>query len=402
MLASRLDESYSPEVRSSLLPLTVAKITANSAARFAPPFVATIASGLDVSLSSVGVAIAVGELVGLSAPVLTRLAARFRRRTAMVAGLLGIAGGAGICALSTSVALFAVGLAALAMAKIVFDLGVVAWLTDRIEYAKLGRAFGLTETAWAIALFIGVVLMGLLTGLTSWRWGYVLALVAIVVMAAVLRRLLPDEPPRSAPVAVARHERQRFGAGWWVVVSAVALTGAAQSIFVTFGKWLQDDFGFSDTQLAAVIFGFGAVELVAASSTIRFLDALGKQRSVLVGTSIMVPAGLGFVAAQHHLYAGMGLLAVFIGAFEFTVLAVMSLSNNLIPPNPSRGLAMTVGAATLGRALMAPAATAAYSAHGMWLPAVLGVSCAAVTWLCHVRYRSVLASRLTPSRPTNA
>src|SRR4051812_45365556 len=67
--ASRLDETYSVEVRSSLLRITVAKVAANSAFRFVAPFGATIASGLHVSLASVGGAIAVGEFAGLSAPL---------------------------------------------------------------------------------------------------------------------------------------------------------------------------------------------------------------------------------------------------------------------------------------------------------------------------------------------
>lgn len=394
MLASRLDESYSVEVRSSLLALTVAKVAANSAFRFAPPFVATIASGLHVSLASVGGAIAIGEFAGLSAPVLTRVAGRFQRRTAMWAGLLGMAFGTSLSATSTGIVQFAIGLALMAMAKIVFDLGVIAWLTDRVEYAKVGRAIGLTETAWAIGLFVGVVLMGLLTGLTSWRWGYVLAAVAVVVMAAFLRHRLPAEPARPAAVAVKRHDRPRLGNGWWVIAATVTLTASAQSVFVTFGKWLQDDFGFSDTKLAGVIFAFGAVEFIAASSTVRFLDAWGKQRSTMIGCSVIVPAGVVLAVTHHHLFVGVAALAVFIGAFEFSVLATLSLSNSLVPSNPSTGLAMMVGGATLGRAIMSPIATTAFSAHGMWLPAVLGASCAAVTWLCHARFRSLQAHAL--------
>ena len=394
MFASRLDETYSAEVRSSVLPITVAKVAANSAFRFVAPFGATIASGLHVSLASVGGAIAVGEFAGLSAPLLTRVAGRFRRRTAITSGLLGIALGASVSATSPNIAMFAIGLVILALSKIVFDLGVIAWLTDRIEYAKVGRVIGLTETAWAIGLFVGVVAMGLLTGVTSWRWGYVLAVVAIVVMAAVLRQRLPDEQLRARVAPMPRHERVRLGSAWWVIAGGATLTGAAQAVFVTFGKWLQDDFGFSDAQLTAVIFTFGAVELVSASSTVRFVDSWGKQRSTMWGVAAMVPVGVALAVFHHHLYLGIALLAVFIGAFEFAILANLSLSNSLLPSNPSAGLAMMVGSQTLGRAALAPIATAAFSAHGMWLPATLGAGCAGLTWCCHARYRSASATPL--------
>ena len=393
MLTSRLDDSYSVDVRESIALLTVAKVTANSAFRFAAPFIATIASGLHTSLASVGGAIAVGEIVGLSAPMLTRTADRFSRRNAMSTGLLGMAGGASVAATSRGPVQFGLGLAVMAMAKIVFDVGVIAWLTDRIEYVKVGRAIGLTETAWAIGLFTGVVLMGIVTGLTSWRWGYVTAILGIAFMSALLHRRLP----REAAHASAARGRARLeptvglGAGWWVIVATVALTAAAQSIFVTFGTWLQADFGFSDTQLAAVIFGFGAVELLAASSTVRVLDSWGKQRSTMIGTSIVVPAGAGLALLHDHVVVGIALVALFIAAFEFSILATLSLSSGLVAGRPSGGLSFMIGGGTLGRATMAPIATAAFSRHGMWLPAALGSGCAAITLLCHARYRHLIA-----------
>ena len=404
MLTSRLDDSYSVEVRDSIALLTITKVTANSAFRFAAPFIATIASGLHTSLAAVGGAIAVGELVGLSAPALTRIADRFSRRNAMSAGLLAMAGGASVAATSRGPVQFGVGLALMAMAKIVFDVGVIAWLTDRIEYAKVGRAIGLTETAWAIGLFTGVVLMGVVTGLTSWRWGYVVAILAIAGMSALLHRRLP---PEGAHASAARDRarqgpRTGLGDGWWVIIATVALTAAAQSMFVTFGTWLQDDFGFSDTQLAAVIFAFGALELVAASSTVRFIDTWGKQRSTMIGTAIVVPAGAGLAVLHDHVVIGIVLVAVFIAAFEFSILATLSLSSSLMPGRPSGGLSFMIGGGTLGRALMAPVATAAFSRHGMWLPAVLGAGSATVTLLCHARYRHLVGHRAPtpPPAPT--
>ena len=72
VLASRLDESYAVEVRAAITPLTIAKVTANSAYRYVSPFIATVASGLDISLATIGTAIAISEIVGLSAPLIIR------------------------------------------------------------------------------------------------------------------------------------------------------------------------------------------------------------------------------------------------------------------------------------------------------------------------------------------
>ena len=388
MLASRLDESYSDEVRAAITPLTIAKVTANSAYRYISPFIATVASGLDISLATIGTAIAISEIVGLSAPLLIRFSGRYRRRPVICAGMLGMGLGAGIAATSTEAVQFTVGITVLALAKIVFDLGTIAWFTDRVDYIRVGRVIGLIESAWAIGLFTGVVLMGLLTGLTSWRWGYVLAIVAMAVMAAILRERLPDEPARPAVVAGAKGFTFNLGPAWWVIAATIALTASAQAIFVTFGKWLQDDFDFSDTQLAIVIFGLGGFELLASLASAGFADRWGKQRSTMYAAAAMIPTVGGVAFLHSHLAVGLALLALFIVAFEFAIVSTVSLANGLVPSNASAGLGMMVSGATLGRAVMAPIATSTFTSHGMWLPAALGAACAMITLGCHLRYRA--------------
>ena len=51
---------------------------------------------------------------------------------------------------------------------------------------------------------------------------------------------------------------------------------AAQSLFVTFGPWLEDVFGIGTIGLAAVTFGIGALELVASTTSARAPTAGGK------------------------------------------------------------------------------------------------------------------------------
>ena len=89
-----LDDSYPAAVRRALGAVTGARLATNAAYRYAPPFLATIARGLDVDLADLGVALAVTEVCGLASPVIGRLVDRFSRRAAMTGGLVGIAAGA--------------------------------------------------------------------------------------------------------------------------------------------------------------------------------------------------------------------------------------------------------------------------------------------------------------------
>ena len=82
-----LDESYPPLVRRAVLPLTLARFSTNAVYRFAAPFLATIARGLDVDLADLGVALAVTELAGLTSPLVGRWIDRLRRFHPDVAAL---------------------------------------------------------------------------------------------------------------------------------------------------------------------------------------------------------------------------------------------------------------------------------------------------------------------------
>ena len=143
--------------------LTLARFAANAVYRYAPPFIATIARGLDVDIADIGVALAIAEASGLASPLVGRLVDRIPRRVAMTGGMFGMAAGAVVAGASPGVVWFAVGLLVLALTKIVFDVGLIAWTADHVPYERRGRVVGVIETSWALGLLIGVSALGVLT-----------------------------------------------------------------------------------------------------------------------------------------------------------------------------------------------------------------------------------------------
>ena len=152
---------------------------ANGAFRFAPPFLAVIAKGNGVSLAGVGIALAVGELAGLLSPLLGIWVERLQRRNAMSIGLAGVAAASVLAAGSRHVALLALALVVLGQSKSVFDLGLMAWVSDRVPYEQRSRVIGINETSWALGLLVGVTAMGLITAATNYRVGYLVAAAAV-------------------------------------------------------------------------------------------------------------------------------------------------------------------------------------------------------------------------------
>lgn len=381
-----LDNSYSEETRRHVSTLTIARLTSNACFRYAPPFLASISDDFQISLSRLGLALMITEIVMGISPILGRVVDRLHRRTAMAGGLLAISGAATIAAASPSVWIFVLGMLLIAVAKFIFDIGLASWVNDHVEYEKRGRVIGLTETSWALGLLIGVTAMGLVASATSWRWGYAVGAISVAVMAIVVMTRLDGHD-------VAGSQRSRDTTkypmprnGYWIFGAMFFLMAASQSLFVTFGSWLEDQFGFTEAGISAVVFGLGAFELLASVTSARRTDTWGKERSTIFGALLILPAGLLLTVGHNNQVIGLILLGIYLLGFEFSIVSMLPLAANLIPSSPGRGLGIVLAGGTLGRASMSLIGTAAYEKFGINVPAFMGAICAAGMIGCIVAY----------------
>ena len=383
VLGRVLDDTYPLAVRRNITTVTVARLVSNALYRFAAPFLAVIARGFDVSISEIAIALTIAELCAVASPLIGHTVVdRISRRTAMTVGLTGVAAGAFVTALAPNVPAFTVGLVVISAFKIVFDLAMGAWIIDHVEFARRSRVVGLTETAWALGLLVGVSTMGLITAATSWPWGYAAAGLVAAVMAVVIHaRIAPDavagHPSRST-IADPHDGFALPAIGWLAVGAMLAMSAAIQSVFVTFGSWLEDDFDVSTAALAGITFALGAVELGSSSLSSLRTDRWGKERSVVGGAVLMAIAGTAFAAVDTSAVAGMAALAVLIGGFEFGIVSAVPIGGDLMPGRPGRGLGLFLGATAVGRGVTTIPATRLYDAHGMGACALLAAVLALV------------------------
>ena len=381
-----LDDSYSEETRRHVTTLTIARLTSNACFRYAPPFLASISDDFHISLSRLGLALMITEIAMGISPVLGRLVDRLHRRTAMAGGLLAISGAATIAAASPSVWIFVLGILLIAIAKFIFDIGLASWVNDHVEYEKRGRVIGITETSWALGLLIGVTAMGLVAAASSWRWGYAVGAISVAVMALIVMTRLDGHD-----VAGSQRSRETVKPkmplnGYWIFGAMFFLMAASQTLFVTFGSWLEDEFGFTEAGISAVVFGLGAFELLASVTSARRTDTWGKERSAIFGAALIFPAGLLLTVGHNNQVTGLILLGIYLLGFEFSIVSILPLAANLIPASPGRGLGIVLAGGTLGRASMSLIATAAYDKFGINVPAFIGAICAAGMIGCIVAY----------------
>ena len=371
MLQRALDGSFPDEVRSRITGLTVARTAANGCFRFAVPFLATIARGNGTTLAGIGVALAISELSGLLSPLNGEIVERLHRRTAMVIGLAGVAVGTTLAASSVHPVMFAIALVVIAQSKTMFDLGLGAWLSDRVPYGQRSRVMGLTEISWALGLLVGVTIMGLVTAATNWRVGYGLGAAAVLFMAGVIAKRIPADSGAHTSADRAAREPIVVREVAVLMLALFCLMSSSQVLFVTLGSWLDDSFDFTPAMLSAVAFGLGFGELISSITSARNTDRWGKERSAAAGATIMIPASIGLAAWHEHLVIGLPLLIIAIAAFEFAVVSAIPLGTAVVPGSPARGMALMFTAGTLGRAAASIPATSLYEHYGIVWPATM-------------------------------
>lgn len=365
-----LDDSFVGEIKRNITVVTIARLVANACYRFAPPFLAIIVTDLDVTLSQAGFAIFLSELTGLLSPMVGRLTERVSHRASMVIGLVGTGVGCAIAAVAPSLLWFAVGITVLVFTKQAFDIGLGAWIADHVPYAQRGRITGLTEMSWALGLLVGVSVLGVVTAIFSWRVAFLVAVAMVVVLTIGIARRVTNEPK-----ARVHHERSGAairGRGWLVVLAMFCIMSAAQNLFVTFGSWLSDDFGFDAAGLTVVGFALGAVELLSSTGSASRTDRWGKERSIALGAFLIVPGGILLAAGADVLFVGLLGIAVYLLGFEFSVVSLLPVASTIVPNNPAVGFGWVLGAGALGRALMSLVSTRVYEDHGIRVAALLG------------------------------
>lgn len=375
MLRRFLGDDHHDAVHEHIARLTVARWTTNVAIRLVAPFLGVMASALGVPLTTMGVAVSVGEFAGLSGPIVGREVERRPRRRAMTFGAVLCGLSAIAIGLSPHIVVFAVAYLLMSIAKGTFDNGMGAWVADHTTFANRGRVSGLTEVSWASASLVGLPVLGIVAGLFSWRAAFVVGGVWVVLAGIHLSRALPVEPARPATTAGVRTRVRidRTNIGGYLAFGLLSAAGSC--LFVTWGSWLSDEFGLSDVSLGLAGIAFGAAELLATVVSASFVDRIGKRRAIGLGAVLMVPGALLLGTLESRAGAIAGLSLFFVG-FEFAIVSFVPMTAILQPEAPAVAFGVSSAFGTVMRGVVAIAATRLYSIHGIAGSGTLAAACA--------------------------
>lgn len=347
------------------------------------PFLPIVASGLGMTTVSLGRLVSLRSLMGLFSPLFGSMADRRGYRFAMRLGLLLAGLGYLGVAVSSSVLMAAPSMVIAGLGSFSFVPTLQAYLSNRLPYHRRARGIGILEYAWALSGIVGLFLVGLLLGIASWRAPFFI-IGGGLLLASLLYGFLPTarqgQTAGTAPALPSSGTwrsilrffalKENASSAYAVIVTSSLLMFGAFNLFISYGTWLFDDYGLNTAALGRVGLIMGIVDLVGSVLVSVISDRFGKRRSVITGSVIACIGFWSLPIFRSALIPAMAALVAGRGAFEFAIVANMTLLSEQVPSQ--RAKLMTMGAA------FALVSSSLAGLTGPWLLEQYGISGVAI------------------------
>ena len=121
------------------------------AMRMVYPFLPEIAAGLGISIEQMGGLISLRNGMGLIAPAFGALSDRVGHRRSAMLGLVMLGLGLLITGFASGIGLAAIGFVLTGIGSAIFIPTLLAYVSDRVPFARRGRVTGAIEMTWGLA-----------------------------------------------------------------------------------------------------------------------------------------------------------------------------------------------------------------------------------------------------------
>jgi predicted MFS family arabinose efflux permease len=349
--------------RTQLAVLTAAKVVSNTALRWVGPFLPTLERAFSATTGTLTGIMGASELAGLSTIASGPWLDRGHERRIFVLGLAAV-GISSTVALIGTVPSFAVAFVLLVLGVGNLTVAGHTWIGHRVAFSARGRAIGVFETSWAIALLVGAPVLALLIDAFGWRGPFVALALASFGAALAVRLLVAPGSSHLGATPPGTTERLPRTA-WFPMLASATTASAGLGTFVVSGAWLDDRYGISTSGLGVVAAGFGAIELAASTGVATIGDRIGSRRSVLIGLGGLL-AGLAVMAtAGDSRTQAIGGLLVFLAGFEFAFVSSLTLVTEAAPLARGRAIGISNACGTVARATAVVTSGQLYEAFGI-------------------------------------
>lgn len=329
--------------------LTFTRLVVNTAHRFVFPFLPAITRGLGISLEQGGLLMSARSIAFVATPAMVATAGRGERRLRLAVWSLGLMAVGALVTAATGVFVGAfVGFVLLGLGKPSYDAAAQAYIADRTPYERRARFMSILELTWAGGLLVGAPLAGWLIDSFGWEapFWFVGILFTLTMLAApgLLDADLSHDETGRAPLTLDLRKMA-------LLTAAVLFSFAAETTFIVFGAWLEDDFALSIAALGLASTVIGLAELTGEGSVLLFADRIGKIRMVALGLGVSAVGYALLAPASSSMAAGLAALALAFVAFEVTIVSAIPLASEIAPLARTRYLALFMVALGIGRAI---------------------------------------------------
>jgi len=269
----------------------------------------------------------------------------------------------------------------------IFIPTLLAYVSDRVPFARRGRVTGAIEMTWGLAGMIGLPLVGVIITMSGWRTPFfVLGFAALA--GAGLMLLLEEANEQHVlreafKFALLRQNRSAiaFIVTWFLVFFAF------ENIQVGYATWLETQFGLGTAERGSAQAFFGIFEVAASLSSALFLDRIGKKRGV-TGGLIVVLIGYALLATigTTTLWLGLGAIGVAFLGFEFSVVSGVPIMGEQIPAARGTMIALALTAGSIGRLIADVTGSALVTGAGFAVASGVSTVAALLTVVVFVKW----------------
>ncbi len=378
--------------------LTGAKSMSNVALRWIGPFLPTLERAFGASTSTMTSIMGSTELLGLSTAATGRYIDRGHERRMVLLGLWAVAISS-LVALAGNVTAFALSFGLVVIGVGNLTVAAHTWISHRVPFETRGRAIGILETSWALALLVGAPVMAALLWAFGWRGAYLGLAAGATVSALIVHRAVPRDVSRPSFEPGAEPHRLP-GSAYLPMVAAAAIAAGGIGLFVISGSWLADTFDASTTTLGLVSAGLGAAELISSTTVASISDRVGTRRSVLYGLSVFSLGSATMAVSGDSFPMAVAGLILAMSGFEYGFVSSLTLVTEAAPAARGKAIGVSNAFATVARSAAVVATGLLYDEFGFGasLLMTMGAIGVAVTTLLLSRGANHQPKQLFPER----
>ena len=334
--------------------LTLTRLVINTSIRMVYPFLAIFASGMNVEIGLISLALAISMATSAVGPFLAPIADRRGRKTGMLIGLVIYLAGTLLAGLWPGYPTFFLSILLGNLGNNVFVPALQAYLGDHTPYEKRGLYLAIAEVPWALSFILLIPLAGLIIEKVAWYAPFWFLSALVLVMIGLIVWLIPNEIPRE-PETVAI-----FGDIKKVLTYGPALIGMLMGLLiiignevvnVVFGVWIQDSFGLQIAALSAASAIIGFSELAGEGITAFLADRLGKEKTIGLGLAASSLFMLTLPWLSKSLVGALIWLFLFYFTFEVIIVSTLPMMTEVVPQARATMMALFIAALSMGRAV---------------------------------------------------